>query len=166
MKGFQKGFDVMERKATSPIISIIVIIFIVISIVVALNYIGNNSAKEVPVYKIEFVAAYQTTPVSIENAKWQIVLLIKNLGNQDYLLDKVYLNDKEITETGLMHGDKLDNDTIIGTSLSKDGDVIPPGASVNQYIWIGGGRFSEGTQIKIDLNTLNQLQLSKIITLK
>jgi len=101
----------------------------------------------------------------VENAGWQLTLLIQNQGNVDDVLNRIFINGKLIDELGYNHGDTLPSKTMIATNLPDGGLSIPAGSQVNVYIWIGEESLSRGSQLTIELQKPNQLTLQRIIKL-
>ena len=154
------------KRAVSPTLSSIVVL--VVGLTLALILSASNitgSSEDSTIYKLAFTSIYQAKPVSVNNAGWQLVLLIENQGNRDNILQRVYLNDQLIDEVGYNHGDTLPNGTTIATSIPAGGLTVPPNSRVTAYIWIGEGLYSQGTQLTIELQKLKQLELRKTITL-
>ena len=125
----------------------------------------GSSPIEFKTAKLRFVNVYQAELVSIDDAGWQLVLLVLNQGNGDCVLDSVYLNGELVDDFGYNHGDTLSSKTSIATSIPSGGLSIPANSQKTVYIWIGENLYSRGTQLTIELQKPNQLILQKIITL-
>lgn len=155
-----------KKRAVSPILGTIVVLLVGLTVASMLSISNTTGSSEgSTIYKLAFTSIYQATPVSVDNAGWQLVLLIENQGNTDNVLQRVYLNEQLIDELGYIHGDALPSGTTIATSIPSGGLTIPPNSLVTVYIWIGEALYSQGTQLTIELQKLNQLELRKTITL-
>ena len=154
------------RRGVSPVLGLIVVIMVGFSIA-SLLYFSDTAAPSIEIQKplLMFINIYQTKPVSVDEAGWQLVLLVQNQGNGEGKLDHVYLNGEQIEETGYNHGDTLPSKTSIATSIPSGGLIIPGNSQATVYIWIGMDRYSRGTQLTIELQKPNQLMLQKTITL-
>jgi hypothetical protein len=155
------------RRAISPLIATIILLIVGLvaaSIVMVSDMVG--SSNEPTVYKLFFTSVYQVKPVSVDNAGWQLALLVENEGNQEDVLDKVYLNGELIEEIGIIHGDLLSSRSAVGTSIPVGGLAISPGSRVTIYIWIGSDLYTQGTQLTIELLKPGQFELRKIIVLR
>jgi hypothetical protein len=86
----QKGLSSIRRfrclrRAISPLIATIILLIVGLvaaSIVMVSDMVG--SSDEPTVYKLFFTSVYQVKPVSVDNAGWQLALLVENEGNQGY----------------------------------------------------------------------------------
>lgn len=155
-----------KRIAGSPVLATIILIvagLIVGSVIFIWNTVGSSDTTQI--YKIGFSSVYQVKPVSMENAGWQIVCVVTNLGSKEVFLEKIFVNGELVVETGLIHGDSLSSTTSIGTSVPVDGLKIDPGDKATFYVWVGSKIGSTGTVINIDLQRVNQLELRRTIRL-
>jgi hypothetical protein len=155
------------KRAVSPLIA--TILLVIVGLVAAGIFMASNmagSSNEPAIYKLFFVNVYQVKPVSIENAGWQLALLVENQGNRVDVFDKVYLNGELIEELGVIHGDRLSSRYAIGTSLPIGGLVMSPGSRFTVYIWIGDGLYTQGTELTIELQKPGQFELRKILILR
>lgn len=154
------------RKAASVIIGIVVLVICSIGFYVALEAWGSSDfSVSFATCRIGLVSAFQVSPVSVENAGYQIVLMVENLGKVDALVDTIYVNDNPVTEKGLIHGESLSSKLSIGTSVPEEGVVVPVGGSVTMYLWIGNDRFTKGASIEIEVQDKDSIELLKTITL-
>ena len=154
------------RRGVSPVLGLIVVIMVGLSIASLLYYsdtAGPSIESEKPL--LRFIHVYQASPVSVDDAGWQLVLLVQNQGNGEGKLDRVYLNGDQVEATGYIHGDTLPSKTSIASSIPSGGLIIPGDSEATVYIWIGEARYSRGTQLTIELQKPNQLILQKTITL-
>ncbi len=156
----------MRRAASLIIASIAVVVMGIVFYLTLGAWSSLGSPSGISNYRIGLSNAIQVTPVSVEGAGWQIVIMVENLGNVDALVDTIYVNKVPVAEKGLIHGGSLSSRLSIGTSIPLDGLVIPVGKSANIYLWIGNDKFSRGTSIEIEIQKVDSLELRKTITLK
>jgi hypothetical protein len=114
---------------------------------------------------LDFVSIKCVTPVSVGNARWQISMLVSFRGNKPLSILRVYVNDQQVDEYGLIHGDSLEDGSQIGTSVPADGMSIESGDMENIYIWVGNELFSSGSQIVIRFNDPQSVILMKSVKL-
>ena len=155
------------KRGVSPLVATIILGIIgVLMTFTVLALDGTGSSNETATYKLFIPAVYQVSPISIDNAEWQIALLVENQGNREVIVDKVYINGKLVEEMGLIHGELLSSSSVIGVSVPTDGLAIDPKSREVIYVWIGSDLFSSGTQMIIELQKPNQFDLKKTIVLK
>ena len=154
------------QRAISPILATIVLVVIgvfVTGIVWMWNSMG--SATEPDVYKLEFSSASLKEPINMGNAGWQIEIIVKNTGNVEAVVNRVYINGRLVDEMGLNPGDSLSSSTEMGTDIPPRGVAIPVGQSVQMHVWIGADLFSKNTQVIIELQKPNQYELMRYLVL-
>jgi hypothetical protein len=115
--------------------------------------------------KLDFILSECVNPVSVENAKWQVSILVSNPGKHSLLLSHVYVNETEVNLYGLIHGDCLDDGTQLGTSIPLEGLRVEPSELYNVYIWVGDKLFNNDSQIIITFNEPSSDTLKETITL-
>ena len=155
-----------SRQAISPILATIVLVIVggfVAGIVWMWNSMG--SASEPNVYKLEFFSARLDDEVSVGNAGWQVQIIVHNSGNVEAVVEKIYINERLVDEMGLSLGDSLSSSISTGTDIPRNGVTIPAGQSAQMHLWIGADLFGKGTQITIELQKPNQLELKKYLVL-
>jgi hypothetical protein len=114
---------------------------------------------------LDFVSIKCVTPISVGNARWQISMLVSYSGDRPFSILRVYVNDDQVDEYGLIHGDSLEDGSQIGTSVPSDGMSIESGNVENIYVWVGNELFSSGSQIVIRFNDPHSVTMMKAITL-
>jgi hypothetical protein len=155
-----------KKGATYKIIPLIMFASIMVFSWIFVALIGNMTTPNDSLNsKIEFVAAYCITPVTVNNAGWQIALHIMNSSAVEAVLHDVFLQKSQIQEFSLNQGDSLSSQVSTGTSLSKDGLVIKPGETVAVYIWVGGSKFSTGTRVSVEIQDIFTPQFIRYVTL-
>ena len=88
-----------------------------------------------------------------------------NRGTEEVQISYVYVNNRDVDEYGVVSGDILENDCIVGTSLPLDGICLLPGEGAEISIWIGDRLFSSGTSIVISVNPINNVTQFQTIKL-
>ena len=116
--------------------------------------------------KIEFISVRTITPVTVENARFQLVLYIFNSGQEKGVINKVYFNSELVKINGIKDGDLLPDTQSIASSILDGGTILPPGETVQIFIWTGRDLNLAGDNVVIHLQSLNDLQLSKSVTIK
>ena len=145
---------------------LVAIVIISITVLSSVTYFWfNYSSNGAGYYKLDFVSAMQVNPVSVDGAGWQIKLTVGNIGNQDLVLERIYVNDKLVSENGLIHGEKLSSTWVIGSSLPDIGAFIQPGRSETVYLWLGSELFRKGETLTIELQNQDQMDLKKTVTI-
>jgi hypothetical protein len=114
---------------------------------------------------LDFTSVNCVNPVTVQNAKWQVAMLVTNRGTRPLLISRVYLNENQVDLYGLVHGDTLQDGTKIGTSIPQEGLRVEPGESSNIYVWVGKNLYSSGSRVVIHFNDPNSVTLMKSITL-
>ena len=154
------------RNATSLILTTVVLLVVGL-LIAGTIWIWNSvgSSNEPIVYQLELVSVRSVKPVSVVNAGWEIELIVRNRGNVENRVDRVYVDRIEVEEMGLSQGDILSSKTGLGTSLPDGGLVIAAGKSSSVYVWIGSEKFSPGAQVSFEVQRRNQIELKKYIVL-
>ena len=154
-----------KRRAGGPVTATILLVIagaIVAGIIYAWNLVGSS---EIPQYKMEISAVYLVSQVSVENARWQVVVIVSNLGNRESVVDKIFVNKKLVEEIEIMQGGSISSKASIGTSIPEGGLKISPGEKATIYVWIGGECYTSGTIINIDVQRIDQLELRRTLEL-
>ena len=153
------------RKGINIIFSSLVVLGIGITVATLIFVLSSLGAEDTtPIYKLELVSATLTGPVAMENAGWQIALIVDNLGNRDMLIDKVYVNGELVEEMGLVHWGRLSSTESIGTSLVEGGAVLSPG-SMTFHVWVGEDLYHTGSFVTVEVQQRDVFRLRKVVTL-
>jgi hypothetical protein len=156
----------MSSRLLVPVLAVTIL---VVSGFIILLYMGSGSletnTEPGKTVLLDFVLLKCVNPVSVENAGWQISILVANHGTRELRIHQVYLNMNEVDLYGLVHGDSLPDSRKTGTSVSKDGLILRPGETRNLFVWVGDELFTHGTQVVIHFNDPNSVTLMKTITL-
>jgi len=153
-----------RRKATSKIIPTVAFICTGIIFAALIGLWGIGTPGGLASYKLKLEVAYLADS-TVANAKWQIDLQVKNEGNAETTLYKVYINKKIVQEYGLVPGDALTSSSSTGTSLPQEGVLLKPGDRVTIHLWIGRDVFSSGTQISVEIRDPTIPEYKKYVTL-
>jgi hypothetical protein len=156
----------MRFRAGSPIIGIIVLL--VVGTVFAVSaYVWTlvGPSEEPQTYRLEISAVFQVSDVSVVDARWRVALIVNNVGDSEVIVDKIFVNGELVEEFGVCEGGSLSGKSSIATSIPEGGLRLPVGAKETVYLWIGGGAYSSGTVINIELQRTGQVELLRTITL-
>jgi hypothetical protein len=154
-----------RRKGSSPIIVLIGLVFIgFVFVLLLMVYPSAETMDESP--NIEFVAVNSFSPVTVDNAKHQLVLYVSNSGQGTGIIYKVYFNSDLVKINGIKDGDLLPDSLCIASSIVDGGTHIPPGETVQIFIWTGDGLNMAGNYVVIHLNSLNDSKLTKSVIIK
>jgi len=134
--------------------------------VIIYSWANVNAPGDRPSYHLVFDSVYFIEPVSVGNAKWEIGLSIRNDGDNEVLLKKVYVSEKLIEEYGLAPGDSLSSPSTIGCSIPSEGLIIKRGKSETLSIWIGSGLYSSGNTISVHIIDPKILEYARYIKLR
>ena len=154
------------RKAVSPVVATTILLGM--GLILALYVSGfyrDTAISYVKVEAIEYSFIYPTRHADVENARWKLVLYVKNRGTVSLQLSNVYVNEHEVDVYGLVHGDVLVDGSLIGTSLPVDGLNLGGGEGVEIYVWIGDELFSPGTNLDVSVNQINNMKQYKTVQL-
>ena len=156
----------MRFRAGSPIIGVIVLL-VVGTVFVVSAYVWNlvGPSEEPQAYRLEISAVFQVSDVSVVDARWRIALIVNNIGDSEVVVDKIFVNGKLVEEFGVCEGDSLSGKSSVATSIPEGGMRLPVGAKETVYLWIGGGAYSSGSVVNIELQRTGQMELLRTITL-
>ena len=151
------------------LVPVLAVTFLAVSGFVVIFFMGSGSIETDyspgQTVKLDFVLVKCVTPVSVENAGWQISVVVSNHGTRSIGIYQVYVNKEEVDMYGLVHGDVLSDGKKIGVSVPSTSLNVEPSETQTIYIWIGNELFSPGTQVVINFNDPNSLTLMKTVTL-
>ncbi|MHA2393522.1 MAG: archaellin/type IV pilin N-terminal domain-containing protein [Promethearchaeota archaeon] len=154
------------RKALSPVVGTMILVGVTISASVLISFYYREVAFANTNYiTLEFQSAYFAKPVSINNARWEIIFTLYNTGTQSIEIQNISVNSRPVNEYDLAPGDSLSSGTVIGTSLPKSGITLESGETTTQHLWIGSGLFSSGTSIELKIENINNVGVSRVVIL-
>ena len=155
----------MSKRIVIPVIALValVIAFIIVAKYSKIETIETGFTQNT--VKLDFVQTKCVYPVTVNDAEFQVEILLTNRGLVSTTIFRVFVNQKEVDVYGLEHGGTLLNGSHIGTSISNEGLRIDPGKNDEVYIWIGDKLFGSGSQIIIQFNDPNSITMMKSITL-
>jgi len=155
----------MSKRVVIPVIGMVTFVFALILFGRYTNIETIESGFTMNTVKLDFVQTKCVYPVTVDEAAFQVEILLTNRGVVSKTISRVYVNQKEVNVYGLEHGGTLINGSHVGTSISEAGLRVDPGKSYEIYIWIGDKLFSSGSQIIIQFNDPNSITMMKSITL-
>lgn len=155
-----------HRRALSPVIGTIVIVSVTIIIAVFTTY-GYSGITETNTKYIvlAFEHAYCKKLIPVENAGWEIEMFLSNKGSHNLYVKKLLVNEKPVTEYGLLHGGTLSDARALGTSIPQEGITLEPGQSIIEYLWVGHALFSNGSSIEIQIDNINDVAIKRYVLL-
>jgi flagellin-like protein len=154
------------RKALSPVVGTIILVGVTISASVLISFFYKEvSFANTNYITLEFQSAYFAKPVSMQNARWEIIFTLYNTGTQSIEIQTISVNSKPVNEYDIAPGESLSSGRVIGTSLPKSGIILESGESTTQHLWIGSELFSSGTSIEIKIENINNVGVSRVIIL-
>jgi hypothetical protein len=115
--------------------------------------------------ELEFRTVKCVDPVSISRAEWQVSILVTNTGIRPLTISSVFVDERKVIQSGLVHGDSLENGSQMGTSLPTEGLRLTSGESENIYIWIGENQYTNDSEIQIRITDPNSRSMIESITL-
>ena len=156
-----------HRRASGKILASVVLILMgVVLGAIIISWDTVFAPNDSQSYHLVMDTVYFVEPVSVENAKWEIALIVRNDGKQEVLLRNVYVCKKPVEEYGLTSGGSLSSRSVIGTSLPHEGLNIESKARETIRIWIGSDRFSSGSQITVHILNPDIIEYTRNITLR
>ena len=156
-----------HRRASGKILATMVLIIIGVTLgVIILSWNTVFAPSDSQSYHLVIDSVYFMETVSVENAKWEIVLIVHNDGIQEALLKNVYVCKKPVEEYGLTPGGSLSSRSVIGTSLPREGLNLESKGVETIHIWIGSDRFSSGSQITVHILNPDIIEYTRNIKLK
>lgn len=145
------------------LIKIVAPIVLVISASVVFYWVASDTSLASGSPHLSTASFHKVNPISVENARWQINMIVSNSGTGTGHVKTVYVNRQEVDVYGVIHGDKLSNSSFVATSVPTDGLYVEPGSSESFIIWIGADlRMS---QIDVSLNDVNDLGTLRTVKL-
>ena len=155
-----------HKRATSPVIATVILVGIGIIIAVAASYWLSATAGMYTSFEtIEIPTAYSTINPPVSNAKWGIVIFLKNSGSLQATITYVMVNDALIDDHNVSSGGSLTDTYSTGTSIPSGGLSLASGESTTEYIWIGSDLFSSGTSISVKLHSVSGISYIKLVKL-
>jgi hypothetical protein len=128
-------------------------------------YYWNTAATpNGPIYHV-VVDSASLEPVSVDNARWEVSLMLRNDGKGDIVLKNVYVNRELVDEYGVSPGGSLSSKSVIGTSVPVDGVAIGSGSRLSISVWIGSDLISSGNQISLHIFNPDTLEFTRYIVL-
>jgi hypothetical protein len=145
--------------------SIIAIIMLMISAYLLFVWLTTNTSLGGGSPQLTLVSTHNVKPVSVENAQWQVALIVSNSGSGSGYVTRVFVNKEDVDVYGIVHGDTLTSDSVIATSVSESGLEIASNSFDTIHLWIGVDAVEGASQITVHLNNVNELNMMKTISL-
>ena len=159
-------FRLVERRAISPVIATVILVAAGITVAVAISYwVAGLSMQYSQFEKVEIDSGYCVFTSAVTNARWEIILSLRNSGPSDTTLHYVFLNSKLVDEYGITSGGSLSSNSSIGTSIPVDGLPLTSGESATVSVWIGSALFSSGTSVEVNVHSAFGMDYIKLIKL-
>jgi flagellin-like protein len=157
----------LHRRALSPVLGTVIIVGVTIVLAVYASY-GYSGVTETNTRYIvlAFEHAYCKKPVTVENAGWEIEMLLTNKGSHNLYIKKLLVNEKPVIEYGLLHDGKLSSNKALGTSIPDEGITLIPGQSIIEYLWVGHALYSKGSSIEIQVDNINDVAIKRYVLLE
>jgi hypothetical protein len=93
-------------------------------------------------------------------------MLLTNKGSHNLYIKKLLVNEKPVTEYGLLHGGKLSSNKALGTSIPEEGITLKSGQSIIEYLWVGHALYSRGSSIEIQVDNINDVAIKRYVLLE
>ena len=149
MKG---GRFPLFRKGFSPYISTIVVVVVALLSLGSMRVFFDSQMSENSLdISVQYVSVSSSLTDVVENAKWEILFLVRNSGAGDILVKKVSVSEVPVLEFDISPGDGLSSTLMMGTNVPEDGVVLKPGESTSILIWVGSDLFSHGATVTVEL---------------
>jgi flagellin-like protein len=150
-----------SRKGVSPVIATIILVAValVTSIMLGGFYVTITDANT-NYATLEYLSATSSISDKVTNAKWEIVFTLKNTGTEDIFLENLAVNNILIKDYDLSPGGSLSDVYSTGTDLPEEAYILRPGETISAIIWVGGGLFSSGTAVNVQVLNVNSVDIS------
>ncbi len=156
----------MSRKAISPVIATVILVAVGMIIAMGASYYLVGTTGLYTTYeRIEIPSAYCTINPGVTNARWGIVMDIKNSGSRPSSIILVTVNEVPVDEYGITPGGSLTDASSKGTSIPSTGLNLQSGESSTVYVWIGSDLFSSGTSVSVKLQSISGIGYIKLVQL-
>ena len=152
------------RGAGGKVLTGITLFIFGVVLAVLVYYWNAAAAPSGPLYHV-VIDSVSLEHVSVDNARWEVSLMLRNDGKGDVVLKKVYVNRELVDEYGVSPGGSLSGKSVIGTSVPVDGVVIGSGSRLSISVWIGSDLFSSGNQISLHIFNPDTLEYTRYIVL-
>jgi len=155
------------RKAVSPAVTNTILVAVAIMVSVGVSYwIVGLSTQNTMFEVIEITTAYNMLETNVTNARWKIVLGIKNTGSDAATIKEIFVNSVPVNDFGVSGGGSLSDASSTGTSIPPNGLTLMSGEGTIIYVWIGGDLMSSGTSCEVSIHSeagMDYLSLVKLV---
>ena len=149
------------RRGLSPVIATTILVAVALSTSMTLGIFYKEITTAYTNYAtLEFLSATSSISDKVANAKWEIVFTVKNTGTENIFLEDLAVNNILIKDYDLSSGDSLFDIYSTGTNLPEEAYILRPGETISAIIWVGGGLFSSGTAVNVQVLNVNSVDIS------
>ena len=145
-------------KPRSKLYLILGIIFVGICAYIVYNSFVNRSL--IPEEKISFISTSCTEQQGINGLYWSAQIIMKNDGQSDLVVKKVYIDGSEIVSQ-----QTPPNDNEASASISKEGGKLSPGetATISIYIDFGYKNYKTFQRIQVTIETTQKYSINVVL---
>jgi len=144
---------IRRRKAVSPAVTNTILVAVAITLSVGASYwLMGVSTQSTSFGIIEIKTAYNRLENNVTNARWKIVLGVKNTGSDAVTISEVSVNGVPVNVYGVSTGGSLPDASCTGTSISSSGLTLTSGERATFYVWIGSDIMGSGTSCEVKLH--------------
>jgi hypothetical protein len=155
-----------RRKAVSPAVTNTILVAVAITVSIGASYwLMGMSTQNTSFGKIEIKTAYNRLENNVTNARWKIVLGVKNTGSEAATISEVLVNGVPVNVYGVSAGGSLPDASCTGTSISSSGLTLTSGEGATVYVWIGSDIMGSGTLCEVKLNSEAGMACMRLIKL-
>jgi len=155
------------RRAVSPAVTNTILVAVAIMMSVGVSYwLVGVSMQNTMFETIEITTAYDLLETNVTNARWRIVLGIRNTGSDASTLREIFVNGVPVNDYGVSGGGSLSGASSTGTSVPSDGLTLMSGEGTIVYVWIGSDLLSSGTSCEVKIHSeagMDYMTLVKLI---
>jgi hypothetical protein len=146
----------MEQR--SKLYLILGIIFVGICAYIVYNSFVNRSL--IPEEKISFLSTSCTEQQGINGLYWSAQIIMKNDGQSDLVVKKVYIDGSEVVSQ-----QSPPNDNEASASISKEGGKLSPGetATISIYIDFGYKNYKTFQRIQVTIETTQKYSINVVL---
>jgi hypothetical protein len=156
-----------RRRAVSPVVTETILLAVTIIVSIATSYwLVGVATQSIMFETIEITTAQNVLETTVTNARWKIVLGVRNSGSDAATVSEIFVNGAPVNDYGVSSGGSLSNALCTGTSMLSSGLTLTSGEDTTIYVWIGSGLMSSGTSCEIRLHSeagVDYMRLVKLV---
>ena len=157
---------IRRRKAVSPAVTNTILVAVAITLSVGASYwLMGVSTQSTSFGIIEIKTAYNRLENNVTNARWKIILGVKNTGSDAATISEVSVNGVPVNVYGVSNGGSLPDASCTGTSILSSGLTLTSGEGTTVYVWIGSDIMSSGTSCEVKLHSEADMACIRLIKL-